>query len=123
VLRRLPQAEITPRVRRTLKQLSLTDRADVPIHQLSAGEQQRVGIARALIGEPKLLLADEPIGNLDPELSVDVMALFSALSEQGTTVIIASHDLPVVKRMKRRVLILERGCLIDDIAPEDLADA
>jgi len=123
LLRGMGRAEIARRVRRTLKQLSLTERADVPIRQLSSGEQQRVGIARALVGEPQLLLADEPIGNLDPELSVDVMALFSALSARGTTVIIASHDLPVVKRMKRRVLILERGHLIDDIAPEDLADA
>jgi len=123
VLRGLPTDEIAPRAQRMLEQLSLTERVDAPVHQLSAGEQQRVGIARALIGEPSLLVADEPIGNLDPELSDDVMALFSALSARGATVIVASHDLPVVKRMKRRVLILERGRLIDDIAPEDLADA
>jgi len=123
VLRGLSQAQIKPRVRQMLEQLSLTERADAPVQQLSTGEQQRIGIARALIGEPSLLVADEPIGNLDPELSDDVMALFSALCARGSTVIVASHDLPVVKRMKRRVLILERGRLIDDIAPEDLADA
>jgi len=123
LLRGLPQAEIASRVNDMLEQLSLNSRADAPIQQLSAGEQQRVGIARALVCEPPLLVADEPIGNLDPELSAQVMALFSALSERGTSVIVASHDLPVVKRMKRRVLILERGQLIDDIAPEDLADA
>jgi len=123
LLRRLPQAEIAPRVQQVLEQLSLTERADAPVYQLSTGEQQRIGIARALVVEPSLLVADEPIGNLDPELSDDVMRLFSALSERGTSVIVASHDLPVVKRMKRRVLILERGHLIDDIAPEDLADA
>jgi len=123
VLRGLSSAQIAPQVQHMLEQLSLTERADAPVQQLSTGEQQRIGIARALIGEPSLLVADEPIGNLDPELSDDVMALFSALSARGATVIVASHDLPVVKRMKRRVLILERGHLIDDIAPEDLADA
>jgi len=123
ILRRLPPAEIAPRVQLMLEQLSLSARAQAPIHQLSAGEQQRVGIARALICEPPLLVADEPIGNLDPELSTEVMTLFSELSARGSTVIVASHDLPVVKRMKQRVLILEHGRLIDDIAPEDLADA
>jgi len=122
VLRGLSQAQITPRVWHMLEQLSLTERADAPVQQLSAGEQQRTGIARALITEPSLLVADEPIGNLDPELSDDVMDLFLALCTRGATVIVASHDLPVVKRMKRRVLILEQGHLIDDIAPEELAD-
>jgi len=123
ILRGLPQAEIAPRVQLMLEQLSLSSRAQAPVHQLSAGEQQRVGIARALICEPPLLVADEPIGNLDPELSTEVMTLISELSARGSTVIVASHDLPVVKRMKQRVLILEHGRLIDDIAPEDLADA
>jgi len=123
LLRGLSAGEIAPRAQRMLEQLHLTERTDAPVQQLSAGEQQRVGIARALIGEPSLLVADEPIGNLDPELSETVMSLFSEVSARGTTVIVASHDLPVVKRMKRRVLILERGRLVDDIAPEDLADA
>jgi len=122
LLRGLSRAEIAPRVQHMLEQLRLTERAAAPVHQLSAGEQQRVGIARALIGEPPLLVADEPIGNLDPELSDEVMVLFLALSARGATVIVASHDLAVVKRMKRRVLVLERGHLLDDIAPEDLAD-
>jgi len=123
VLRGLSRAEIAPRVQHMLEQLRLTERAAAPVRQLSAGEQQRVGIARALIGEPPLLVADEPIGNLDPELSDEVMVLFLALSARGATVIVASHDLSVVKRMRRRVLILERGHLLDDIAPEDLVDA
>jgi len=123
VLRGLSRAEIAPRVQHMLEQLRLAERAAAPVHQLSTGEQQRVGIARALIGEPPLLVADEPISNLDPELSDKVMALFLALSARGATVIVASHDLPMVKRMKRRVLILERGHLLDDIAPEDLVDA
>ncbi|MEO6364615.1 MAG: ATP-binding cassette domain-containing protein, partial [Luteimonas sp.] len=87
-----------------------------------AGEQQRVGIARAVIGEPRLLVADEPTGNLDPALSAEILALFAALPERGTSVLIASHDLALVKRMRKRVLVLNAGRLADDIAPEDLAD-
>jgi cell division transport system ATP-binding protein len=90
---------------------------------LSAGEQQRVGIARAVVAEPRLLVADEPTGNLDPTLSAEIMALFASLPERGTSVLIASHDLALVKRMKRRVLVLDHGTLADDISPEDLADA
>jgi len=123
ILRGQAHAAITPQVHTILERLSLSARANAPIHQLSAGEQQRVGIARALVGEPAFLIADEPIGNLDPELSAEVMAVFSELAARGTGVIVASHDLPVVKRMKRRVLVLDGGRLVDDIAPEDLADA
>jgi len=114
---------VTTQVEKMLKRLHLSARANAPIQQLSAGEQQRVGIARALVGEPQFLIADEPIGNLDPELSEEVMTLFSELSARGIGIILASHDLPVVKRMKRRVLVLDHGRLVDDIAPEDLADA
>jgi len=114
---------INAQVASVLEHLHLSSRAQAPAHQLSAGEQQRVGIARALVCEPQFLIADEPIGNLDPELSAEVMALFSELSARGIGVLVASHDLPVVKRMKRRVLVLDHGRLVDDIAPEDLADA
>ncbi|MBZ0087550.1 MAG: cell division ATP-binding protein FtsE, partial [Thermomonas sp.] len=67
--------------------------------------------------------ADEPTGNLDPSLSTEIMALFAALPERGTSVLVASHDIALVKRMKKRVLVLANGQLEDDIAPEDLADA
>jgi len=120
MLRGQRRAEIARQVRALLEPLGLCERANVEARHLSAGEQQRVGIARALIAEPRLLVADEPIGNLDPILSKRVMSLFAALAERGASVIVASHDLPVVKRMQRRVLVLERGQLIDDIAPEDL---
>ena len=89
--------------------------------QLSTGEQQRVGIARALVAQPQLLVADEPTGNLDPQLAAEIMQLFAALPASGTTVIIASHDLALVKRMRQRVLVLDHGKLVDDISPEDLA--
>jgi cell division transport system ATP-binding protein len=122
VLRGLRRDEIRKRVRSVLDRVSLGTRADALPTQLSAGEQQRVGIARALVGEPSLLVADEPTGNLDPTLSAEIMALFAGLPERGTSVLVASHDLGLVKRMKKRVLVLDHGRLVDDISPEELAD-
>jgi cell division transport system ATP-binding protein len=123
ILRGMRRGEIGKRVRTVLDKLGLAARERALPTQLSAGEQQRVGIARAIVAEPRLLLADEPTGNLDPSLSAEIMALFAALPERGTSVLVASHDLGLVKRMKKRVLVLEQGQLADDIAPEDLADA
>jgi cell division transport system ATP-binding protein len=122
ILRGMKRGEIGKRVRSILERLGLGDRDRALPTQLSAGEQQRVGIARAVVGEPRLLLADEPTGNLDPTLSAEIMSLFASLPERGTSVLVASHDLGLVKRMKRRVLVLDHGQLVDDIAPEDLAD-
>jgi len=84
---------------------------------LSAGEQQRVGIARAIVAKPAVLIADEPTGNLDPQLAAEVMTLFGEFQQVGTTVLVASHDLPLVKRMGKRVLVLDQGKLIDDFRP------
>jgi cell division transport system ATP-binding protein len=117
------RGEIGKRVRSVLDKLGLSERERALPTQLSAGEQQRVGIARAVVAEPALLVADEPTGNLDPTLSAEIMALFASLPERGTSVLVASHDLGLVKRMKKRVLVLDHGQLADDIAPEDLADA
>lgn len=122
ILRGIRRGDAGKRVRHVLGKLGLEARAHALPTQLSAGEQQRVGIARAIVAEPRLLVADEPTGNLDPTLSAEIMALFAALPERGTSVMIASHDLDLVKRMKKRVLVLDRGELVDDIAPEDLAD-
>jgi cell division transport system ATP-binding protein len=122
ILRGMRRGDIGKRVRSLLERLGLGARERALPSQLSAGEQQRVGIARAVIGEPRLLVADEPTGNLDPTLSAEIMALFSSLPERGTSVIVASHDLGLVKRMKKRVLVLDHGRLADDIPPEDLAD-
>lgn len=122
ILRGLRRGEITKRVRSVLEKVGLAAREHALPGQLSAGEQQRVGIARAIVGEPALLVADEPTGNLDPTLSADIMSLLAELPERGTSVLIASHDLALVKRMRKRVLVLGDGQLLDDISPEDLAD-
>lgn len=122
ILRGMKRGEVGKRVRNVLERLGLSARERALPTQLSAGEQQRVGIARAVVGEPRLLVADEPTGNLDPTLSAEIMALFSSLPERGTSVLVASHDLGLVKRMKKRVLVLDHGRLADDISPEDLAD-
>jgi cell division transport system ATP-binding protein len=122
VLRGMRRGDIAKRVRSVLEKVGLGARANALPAQLSAGEQQRVGIARAIIGEPKLLVADEPTGNLDPTLSAEILALFASLPERGTSVLVASHDLGLLKRMKKRVLVLNQGRLVDDISPQELAE-
>ena len=116
-----PGSEVGKRVRQVLDKVGLGAREKALPLQLSTGEQQRVGIARAIVAQPQLLVADEPTGNLDPQLAAEIMQLFASLPALGTTVIVASHDLALVKRMRRRVLVLDHGRLLDDIAPEDLA--
>jgi cell division transport system ATP-binding protein len=122
VLRGERRGEIGKRVRSVLDKVGLGARANALPAQLSAGEQQRVGIARAIVAEPKLLVADEPTGNLDPTLSAEILALLAGLPERGTSVLVASHDLTLLKRMKKRVLVLDHGKLVDDIQPQDLAE-
>jgi cell division transport system ATP-binding protein len=117
----VPRAEIGPRVRRVLEKVGLGERERAKPRELSTGEQQRVGIARAVVAQPPLLIADEPTGNLDPTLAVDIMELFASLPALGTTVLIASHDLMLVKRMRKRVLVLDHGKLLDDIPATELA--
>jgi cell division transport system ATP-binding protein len=112
-----PRAEIGKRVRTVLEKVGLGARErSLPI-ALSSGEQQRVGIARAVVAQPPLLVADEPTGNLDPQLASEVMQLFASLPAQGTSVLVASHDLHLVRRLQKRVLVLDHGKLIDDFRP------
>jgi cell division transport system ATP-binding protein len=122
ILRGTRRNEIGKRVRSVLERMGLGHREKALPSQLSAGEQQRVGIARAIVGEPKLLVADEPTGNLDPTLAAEIMALFAELPDRGTSVLVVSHDLALLRRMRKRVLILDHGRLVDDISPQDLAE-
>lgn len=98
----------------TLRQVGLAHRINAFPLQLSGGEQQRVAIARSLINEPEILLADEPTGNLDPELSEEILRLLLEINQQGTTVIFATHDRDLINRVGRRVLTLKDGALADD---------
>jgi len=117
----LRYADIRKRVRAALDKVGLLSRETAWPLSLSGGEQQRVGIARAIVSMPPILLADEPTGNLDPGLSAELFELFHQLNQQGVTVLIASHDLRLIKRMGQRVLVLSQGRLIDDIPAERVA--
>jgi len=103
------------RVRAALDKVGLLNKEKLNPKMLSTGEQQRIGIARAIVHKPKILLADEPTGNLDPQLSAEVMTLFKQFNQVGTTVLIASHDLSLIRRMNCRTLTLKKGGLIDDV--------
>lgn len=104
--------EIRRRVRAALDKVGLLDKERRFPVMLSGGEQQRVGIARAVVHKPQLLLADEPTGNLDPALSAEIMALFEEFNRVGVTVLVATHDLQLIGRMGYRILRLEDGCLM-----------
>lgn len=103
--------EIGKRVRAALDQVGLLNKEKAAPITLSGGEQQRVGIARAIVHKPGLLLADEPTGNLDPELSREIMELFARFNQVGVTVLIASHDLDLIKQMGSPVISLSNGLL------------
>ena len=110
--------EIEKRVRAALDQVGLRGReSHMPI-TLSTGEQQRVGIARAVAPRPELLIADEPTGNLDPELSLEIMELFTRFNEVGVTLLIATHDLELIDRLPRRTLKLVGGQVAGDTGRE-----
>ena len=104
--------EIGRRVRAALDKVGLLQRERAMPVTLSGGEQQRVGIARAVVGRPRILLADEPTGNLDPELSAEIMQLFEAFNQVGVTVLIASHDLVLISRLHHRILTLREGRMV-----------
>jgi cell division transport system ATP-binding protein len=118
----LSYGEIQRRVRAALDKVGLLDKEKMYPPMLSGGEQQRVGIARAIIAKPPLLLADEPTGNLDPEMSAELMNYFLQLNELGMTVLIASHDLELIRRLGQRVLVLKAGQMVDDLPARDRSD-
>jgi len=109
--------EITRRVRAALGMVGLSNKEKSYPITLSSGQQQRVGIARAVVDKPAILLADEPTGNLDPDLSWEIMRLFVQFNQVGVTIVVASHDLTLIKRLGHRCLVLDQGALIDDVAP------
>lgn len=111
----LKYGDIKKRVRAALDKVGLLGKESAWPQTLSGGEQQRVGIARAIVAMPPLLLADEPTGNLDPGLSRELFSLFEEVSRQGVTVLVASHDLDLIRQMRKRVLVLSGGRLADDI--------
>ena len=106
--------EIRGRVPEVLELVGLTEKAESLPHELSGGQQQRVSIARAFVNNPRLLLCDEPTGNLDPATSVGIMKLLDRINRTGTTVVMATHDQQIVDSMRRRVVELEDGRIVRD---------
>jgi cell division transport system ATP-binding protein len=108
------EKDVARRVRAALSRVGLLPKERLFPQYLSSGEQQRVGIARAVVTRPKILLADEPTGNLDPELSRDIMQLFEQFNQVGTTVIVASHDRDLIESMGVRIIELANGAIARD---------
>jgi cell division transport system ATP-binding protein len=113
----VPRREIDKRVRAALDQVGLLGREKSRPLELSTGEQQRVGIARAVVAKPALLIADEPTGNLDPELALEIMRLFKRFSEVGVTVVVASHDVHLIDQVGARRIVLSEGRVIGEDPP------
>jgi cell division transport system ATP-binding protein len=109
----LPARLIRSRVGEALERVGLQGRGGDPAGVLSGGEQQRVAVARAIVGEPALILADEPTGNLDPQLALDVLGLFEEIHEGGTTVLFATHDRSLLDVRARRLIVLDEGKAVD----------
>lgn len=109
------EREITRRVTSALCVVNLENKGDAYPDELSGGEQQRVGIARAIVNGPPVLLADEPTGNLDPATSLEIVQLLSRISERGTTILISTHDQLIVNAMRKRVIALRHGEISSDV--------
>ena len=119
----VPRREIDKRVRASLDQVGLLGKEKSRPLELSTGEQQRVGIARSIVGKPALLIADEPTGNLDPQLAVEIMNLFKRFNEVGVTVVIATHDVHLIERFAARRIVLGEGRVTDAGQPATAGEA
>ena len=111
-----PRRKIKRRVLNVLDLVGLRHRADAYPNELSGGEQQRIAIARAIVNDPILVIADEPTGNLDPETSWDIMEIFKEINASGTTIVMATHDKEIVDAMGKRVVAIEHGNIVRDEA-------
>ena len=109
----VPAAQQRRRAFQVLKWVGLQHRMNAYPHDLSGGEQQRIAIARALVNDPVLVIADEPTGNLDPDLSLEIMNLFREINARGTTVLVATHDRELIRRVGRRALTLDHGRIVE----------
>jgi cell division transport system ATP-binding protein len=112
-----PRRVVRAKVFAILKQLGLQHRRHHHPLSLSGGEQQRIALARALVNEPEILLADEPTGNLDPDLTLDIMDLIASAATRGTTVVVATHELALVSRYGKRAVRLDGGSIVEDSLP------
>ncbi|MDD6449194.1 MAG: cell division ATP-binding protein FtsE [Lachnospiraceae bacterium] len=111
--------EIKKKVPQVLSMVGLAAKYRSLPRQLSGGEQQRVAIARALVNRPRVILADEPTGNLDNHTAWEIMGLLDEINQRGTTVLVVTHNLDIVERMKKRVITIRKGTLVSDVDPED----
>lgn len=109
-----PHRKIKRQVLNVLDLVGLRHRSDAYPNELSGGEQQRIAIARAIVNDPLLVIADEPTGNLDPETSWDIMEIFKEINATGTTIVMATHDKDVVDAMGKRVIAIEKGRIVRD---------
>lgn len=112
----LKKDEIRKRTIKALEQVGLKDKLRCFPDDLAGGEQQRVSIARAIVNDPKVLICDEPTGNLDPKLSMEIMEIIDKINKElGTTIIMATHDQTIVNKMKKRVVALDKGTIVKDV--------
>ena len=118
-----PRMEIRKKVRRTLELVGLEDKANAFPHELSGGQQQRVAIARAIVNNPKVLIADEPTGNLDPDTSIGIIELLERINEVNhTTILVVTHDKEIVQKYKKRTILIEDGCIKTDTSTGGYSD-
>ena len=112
----LPTDEVHAKVLKVLDLVGLKNKAKQYPTQLSGGEQQRVAIARAIVNGPKILICDEPTGNLDEHMSMEIMNVLEAINKLGTTVLVVTHDTEIVDKMKKRVIVIDKGRLVKEYA-------